>query len=171
MHCPLCGHDNLEGLDRCEVCEGDLASADVESFRRRLSEGVLGDPLEELGSLNPAVVAPEDTLDKALPLMRQDRRGGVLIQAGEKVVGIFTEHDLVRRVPPDADPSSVVMASVMTPTPHCYSVHDTVAHALNGMTAWGNRHLPIVDDEERLVGFVSVRRVLRHLRDRCLGAA
>jgi CBS-domain-containing membrane protein len=50
-------------------------------------------------------------------------------------------------------------------------LQDTVAHALNGMTAWGNRHLPIVDDEERLVGFVSVRRVLRHLRRHCLDPA
>lgn len=167
MECPLCGHDNLAGADACEVCHSDLASADVENFRRRLKTGVLGDTLADLGTLKPGVVHPDQTVADALPLMRQDRRGSVLICNEDGVQGIFTERDLIRRIEPDADLTTLKISEVMTETPFVYSPNDTIAYALNGMTAWGNRHLPICEEDGTLTGFVSVRKVLRHIKERC----
>ena len=167
MECPLCGHDNLAGTDICEVCGGDLASADVEKFRERLSKGVLADTLESMGTLKPGTVSSDQTVADALTLMRKDLRGSVVVVDDGKIVGIFTERDLIRRVSHEQDFSSVTIAEVMTPKPFTYSPKDSIAYALNGMTAWGNRHLPIADAQEHLVGFVSVRKVLRHIKEKC----
>ncbi len=167
MECPLCGHDNLAGADTCEVCGSDLASADVEQFRARLRQGVLGDTLQSLETLKPGVVSADDSVADALPLMRQDRRGSVMVTDEDKIVGIFTERDLIRRVPHEKDLSEVRIKDVMTPQPFTYSPKDSIAYALNGMTTWGNRHLPIADEDNRLIGFVSVRKVLRHIKEKC----
>jgi len=167
MDCPLCGHANLQGVDACEVCHSDLASADVEKLRNRLKTGVLGDTLSDLETLKPGVVGPEHSVADALPLMRADRRGSVLICNEDGVKGIFTERDLIRRVAPDAELTTLKISEVMTETPFVYSPNDTIAYALNGMTAWGNRHLPICEEDGTLTGFVSVRKVLRHIKERC----
>jgi CBS domain-containing protein len=144
-----------------------LAAADVENFRNRLKDGVLGDTLSQLGTLKPGVMSPSGTVADALPLMRADRRGSVLICDENGVVGIFTERDLIRRVAPDADLTTLKISEVMTPDPFTYSPNDNIAYALNGMTAWGNRHLPICDENGTLTGFVSVRKVLGHIKERC----
>ncbi len=167
MECPLCGHENLAGADTCEVCGSDLASADVEKFRERLRRGVLGDTLESLDTVKPQTVDSNQTVADALPLMREDLRGSVMVIDEGKIVGIFTERDLIRRVPHDKDPSEVKISEVMTPQPFTYSPKDSIAYALNGMTAWGNRHLPIADEDNQLIGFVSVRKVLGHIQGRC----
>jgi CBS domain-containing protein len=168
MNCPLCGHDNLPGSDTCEVCQADLASVDAEAFRGRLARGPLGDPLGSLGPQEPGVLSPQDSVAAALPLMRADLRGSILLCEKDQVVGIFTENDLLRRVPQGSDLSRIKLGSVMTPEPFTYSRKDSVAYALNGMTAWGNRHLPVRGDDDGIPSLMSVREVLRHLKEKCV---
>lgn len=167
MNCPLCGHENLPGTDACEVCQADLASADVEAIRRRLAQGPLGDKLGSLKPRQAGIMGPQDSVSAALPLMRSDLRGSVLVCDKDLVVGIFTEKDLMRRVPHGSDLDQIEIASVMTSNPFTYSHRDSVAYALNGMTSWGNRHLPVTGEGEALPGLMSVRKVLRHIKEKC----
>ena len=51
----------------------------------------------------------------------------------------------------------------MTLSPRTLVADAKVAFALKEMDLGGYRHIPIVDDESRLTGVVSIRDVLRYL--------
>ena len=78
--------------------------------------------------------------------MREARFGSVLVVDDEgALVGIFTEHDSLGRV--DRDRRSVEeipLEEVMTRDPDRVREEDTIALALNRMSAGGYRHVPIV---------------------------
>lgn len=169
MLCPNCGHDNIAGTDLCESCGSDLAGLDLveaeASFQGRLMTDHLGDfPL-----VAPLSVSPEATVAEAVELMRQARQGCVLVRSGSALVGIFTERDVLTRiVRPGRDPQQIRMAEVMTREPVSLSVEDPPAFAIHLSVARGLRHLPVTDGSE-VRGFISVRHLLRHIREIVLG--
>lgn len=163
MDCPFCGHDNLAGVEQCASCGGDLTQFDVESKPTGRLHGTLLGTLGDVGVLDPLVVQPQSSVADAVQLMRDEQHGSVLVQDEEELVGIFTENDLLTRVPARADLASITIADVMTPQPRTYRPESPITTALNAMALKGNRHLPIVDEEDRLQGFVSVRKVLAHI--------
>lgn len=54
----------------------------------------------------------------------------------------------------------LIVAEIMTPSPCVIGVGDSVAHALREMQSGSFRHLPVVDEENRVVGVVSQRDLL-----------
>jgi CBS domain-containing protein len=163
MNCPFCGHDNLAGVEHCASCGEDLTRFDVEPKATGRLHGTLLGTLGDVGVLDPLVVSPESTVADAVELMRKKRHGSVLVRDDDDLVGIFTENDLVTRVPARGDLASISIVDVMTPRPRTYRPAQPITNALNAMALKGNRHLPIVDDDEHLQGFVSVRKVLAHI--------
>jgi len=63
------------------------------------------------------------------------------------------------------DPSQIRLGEVMTPNPVALQKDDALAWALHRMGVDGYRHLPVLDGD-RLVGFLSIRTVLRTLLGR-----
>lgn len=168
MNCDLCGAENLEGVDACDACGADLTADDLE--RRQVGQGrlqaaVLG-RLQDVERYEPLVLGPEDTVAAAVALMRKERHGSVVLVEEGRPVGIFTEHDLITRLAPDADLAAVPLAVVMTADPHCNHLEHSVARVLHAQAVESRRHVPIVDDDGTLHGFVSVRGILKHIRDR-----
>ena len=51
----------------------------------------------------------------------------------------------------------------MTDTPVTISQDDSIAYALHAMDLGGYRHLPVVDENNRPTGIISVRDILRFL--------
>ncbi len=97
--------------------------------------------------------------------MRRYRHGCALVTDGDELVGIFTERDLVTRVIAEGlDPAEVRLGDVMTPDPFTLKPDDPPAFAIHRMVEQGLRHLPVIEDE-RLVGFISVRNVLRYIHE------
>ena len=166
MKCPFCEQENLEGVDRCEACGQNLGAIQVSRTTTKRHQGFLGATLEEVGILDALKVAPGDSVANAVDMMSDAEYASVFVVDGEKLLGIFTERDLVSRVDPAANLAEISIESVMTVDPFTYKASDTVAYALNGMTIWGNRHLPIVDDGGELQGFVGVRPLLGFIREK-----
>lgn len=72
--------------------------------------------------------------------------------------GIVTERDITRRiVSAGRDPRATPLGEIMTPRPDTLAPDDTARDALELMRIRGIRHLPVVDDEGRVMGMVSVR--------------
>jgi len=95
------------------------------------------------------------TVASAVGLMNEREIGSVLVFDGARLVGIFTERDvLVRVVGERRDPTTVRVGAVMTLTPKVVELTTTVGQAMALMTARRHRHLPVVDGE-RVVGLVS----------------
>ena len=168
MRCLNCGQDNIPGTDLCENCGSDLAGLDLPEahagFRGRLMTGQIGD----LHLVAPLSVQPNASVAEAIEVMRNAKHGCVLIQDGAQLVGIFTERDVITRViRASKDPRATPIAEVMTPRPITLAPSDPPAHAIHLCASRGMRHLPIVD-EDVVLGFISVRHLLRHIHEEVL---
>ena len=98
----------------------------------------------------------------AVNTMNEQRTGCVLVQRAGKLVGIFTERDVLTRVIFRNTTSTMTVESVMTKDPETLEANQTVAWALNKMSVGGYRHIPIVE-KGRPVGVVSVRDLIDYL--------
>ena len=101
---------------------------------------------------------------EAFDLMSQAVHDCVLVMTNGKLAGIFTSRDFLNRIAAvRVDPSTVTLASVMTPMPRTLRPRDCVAFAINWMAVEGFRNVPIVDDSGTVLGVLTVWDVMRHL--------
>ena len=88
--------------------------------------------------------------------------GAVPVIHNGKVVGIFSERDLMKRVVAEGrDPRNTRMAEVMTDDPLTVSMHEELENCMTLMRRHSFRHLPVCH-EGVLVGMVSLRDILLH---------
>jgi CBS domain-containing protein len=111
----------------------------------------------------PLRVAPEQTVAEAVALMQQHQVGCVLVCRGETLLGIFTERDLLRRVLACGQPLTLPVQAVMTAPAVSVSLKDAIGVAVRRMQEGGYRHLPVLDESGRLVGVLSVKRIVHYL--------
>jgi CBS domain-containing protein len=87
-----------------------------------------------------------------------------MVVEDQTVVGILTEHDLLTKlIGLDLNPEEARVEELMTKDPECVRPDDTVAFALNLMHIGRYRHIPIVDEENRPLGILSVKDIVNHL--------
>ena len=104
--------------------------------------------------------SPHTTVADAARLMATRNAGAVLVVQDERLVGIFTERDVVFRViARDLNPATTPLESVMTPSPRTLEPNRTYGHALLLMQENGFRRVPVVQDG-RLLGIVSSRNAM-----------
>lgn len=88
--------------------------------------------------------------------------GAVPVLHNGKVVGIFSERDLMKRVVAEGhDPRSTCMAEVMTDDPMTINMNEDLETCMDLMRRHNFRHLPVCH-EGHLIGMVSLRDVLLH---------
>jgi CBS domain-containing protein len=103
-----------------------------------------------------------DSVLETVRAMVERNIGAVPVVHNEKLVGIFSERDLMRRVVAEGrDPHSTCMAEVMTDDPLTVSTTEDLGNCMALMRRHGFRHLPICH-EGHLVGVVSLRDILLH---------
>lgn len=106
-------------------------------------------------------VPPHATVFEAVQKMVEARIGAVLVVDEDRLVGIFSERDvLVRVVSLHRDPLTTPVAHVMTIDPITIDASMPVDEVLDQHSGKEFRHLPVLD-EGHLVGMVSVRDLLR----------
>ena len=105
-------------------------------------------------------VKPGETVLKAAELMSERGIGGLVVTERSRLVGIFTERDILRRVVAQRrDPAVTRVAEVMT-TPVTACAPDTsVDECAAMMTGKRIRHLPVVSGRD-LVGVITIGDVL-----------
>lgn len=102
------------------------------------------------------------TVLETVSAMVERNIGAVPVIHSGKLVGIFTERDLMRRVVAEGrDPRATCMAEVMTDDPLAVGTGEDLETCLTLMRRHGFRHLPVCH-EEQLVGIVSLRDILLH---------
>ncbi len=104
---------------------------------------------------------PDMTVFEVIQRMRENKIGVVpVVQAG-KVVGIFSERDLLVRVmsQPAVDTRHIRLKNVMTHDPIVAEYGDSCEKCLTKMWENSIRHLPVLSDK-KLVGIISIRDLL-----------
>lgn len=105
------------------------------------------------------------TVAEAVAEMNRHRVGSVLVLDASRLVGIFTERDVLRRVVgAGVDPKRTLVSDVMTAGVITISPEATVEETMVLFTEKRCRHLPVVD-RGRLVGAISIGDITRWMAD------
>ena len=111
--------------------------------------------VSEVMTPNPRTVGPDDSLQKAAQVMRDEDTGVVPVVEEGRVTGIVTDRDIVIRAVADGDFDATV-ADVVTDDVICATPEMSTAEAAELMSEHQIRRLPVTDDDDRLVGIVSL---------------
>ena len=117
---------------------------------------ILTEPIRVLEPAVPICVRPETSMRDAIRAMNDAHVGCVLVTQGDRLVGILTERDVLKKVVGKLD-LDLPVERVMTPDPETVAMDDGIAYALNKMHVGGYRHIPVLDKQGRPAGIVSVR--------------
>jgi CBS domain-containing protein len=110
-------------------------------------------------------VTPTMTVADAVAEMNRNFVGCVVVLEGVRLVGIFTERDVLRRVVgTGTDPRRARVSAMMTENVITITPETTVEEAMVLFTEKRCRHLPVVS-EGRMVGLLSSGDVSRWLTD------
>jgi len=106
------------------------------------------------------VAAPTSTVLEVSKLMAEANVGSVIVREEGKVLGIFTERDLMRRVVATGkDPSVVLVAEVMSSPVASCGLADDIAICAKQLAGGHIRHLAVIE-EGTLVGLIGLRDIL-----------
>ncbi len=109
------------------------------------------------------ITTSSQTVFEASKLMSEKMVGSVLVMDQGKLVGIFTERDLLNRiVSKGLDPRKIPLSQVMTPHVITVDIHNTPQDCYEKMQQTHARHVPIMDGE-KVIGIVTMRNLLEWL--------
>ena len=126
------------------------------------------EPIEKMLYRDPVIVTKDSKVTHAINLFNEKDIGCVLVvdEKTNKLIGIFTERDVIRKlINKGHDLHKETLEKYMTKNPDALFLSDPITYALNRMAACGYRHVPLIDENYRPVGFLSVRDIVDHLAD------
>jgi CBS domain-containing protein len=117
--------------------------------------------LKEKEKSKLVTVPPSASVADAVRAMNEESVGAVLVMDGQKLVGIFTERDVMGRiVGAQRDPVTTSVSEVMTVEVRTIEPTSTAEDALRLMSDRRHRHLPVVEDR-KVLGLISIGDVTR----------
>jgi CBS domain-containing protein len=112
------------------------------------------------------LVASGTTVRKTLDAMRAERGRTALITDGDKLIGIFTERDVLRRVAGNPETLDGPVDAVMTPRPITVLPDTSAADALWLMDDHHFRNLPVIDRQGHILGDMTYASIIQYLAAR-----
>ena len=118
--------------------------------------------IAELIEGHPLILAQSsDNVRDVARKMSERNIGAIAVLDSGKLVGIFSERDLMTRVVvPGLNPDDTPVSNVMTKALVAAKPEEEIGSALQKMQSLGCRHLPVVD-EGNLIGMLSLRDLLK----------
>ncbi len=153
--------------------------------RRPAEEGEFQDPLKNYDSIDtdefeialreqhvtdietkPFITMPPDSsIGDVVTKMAEMGIGCVLVTENDRLVGIFTQRDLLMKVVEQYEQvKDKPVSEMMSPDPVAVHEIDSPAAAINLMAVSGFRHIPVLDVDECVTGLVGPRRTTKYLQ-------
>ena len=123
---------------------------------------------EQLGNLplsQPASVPPGTSLETTLRLMREQGTGCVLVCEAERLLGIFTERDVLNKLIGSGVSEREAVDRFMTARPESLTPRHTLGDAVRLMTEHGYRHIPLLDQGGGRAGLVAARDIVHYIAE------
>jgi CBS domain-containing protein len=153
----------MSGKGEVEVLEGDEGEPEIERHRN-VGRHLLESRISELKMAKPVTIPANGTVARAVDLMKREKVGALVVvdkgKRATRVVGIFTERDLVSRCIGKPGFGRLRVSKVMTPNPEVLEPKDSLAFALNKMSVGRFRHVPVVDGKGKPIGMLSIRDIV-----------
>lgn len=125
----------------------------------RISEVLSTKPIKDV-----ITVAPDATVRELVALLAQHNVGALVVCEDERLAGIVSERDVVRRLQEDESVLDRPVSSIMTTEVTTCAPDMRVNDLMQVMTTGRFRHMPVLE-EGRLVGIVSIGDVVKHRMD------
>jgi CBS domain-containing protein len=126
---------------------------------------MLKEPISQLPKQPFYVVTETEPLINIIEQFKKHHVNCVLIERNDKLVGIFSEKDIIYHIVGNQlDLSKEIVGDYMTKSPQKLRPSDPLAYALNRMVDGGFRHVPLINSKHKPVGVVSLCHIIN-----CLG--
>lgn len=127
-----------------------------------MARSVMEDDLSELDQEFLGVTSDTTAID-AVMKMRDSRVGCALVIDNGKLIGIFTERDVLNKlVGKKAFTPTTVVSELMSPNPESLRETDSVATALSKMSLGRYRHIPVLKADGSYA-VTSIKHVLKYI--------
>lgn len=113
----------------------------------------------------PALVERQASIHETVEAMKAKRIGCALVCEKGKLVGLFTERDLLNKVVCEPVSYQTAIEKVMTANPAKLSLDDSVITAMRLMEEGDYRNIPLIDDQERAAGVLTVRDLVTYFAE------
>jgi len=124
---------------------------------QRMLKGILDDKGADVWT-----VGPDDTVFDALETMADHNIGALLVMEDDDLVGILSERDYARKVKLlERGSKDTRVSEIMTTEIRTVGSTSTVAECMELMTEYRIRHLPVLDDDGRVAGVISIGDVVK----------
>ncbi|MFV0885909.1 CBS domain-containing protein [Metapseudomonas otitidis] len=115
--------------------------------------------ISEIMTRNVQTLTPDSSLREAASLMGRIDSGALLVNEGDRLVGMVTDRDItVRGVAAGLDAEAPVREVMSSEIRYCFEDED-VQHVAENMAQIQLRRLPVLNREKRLVGVVSLGNI------------
>lgn len=113
--------------------------------------------VSDIMSTDVQVVEPQDSLRHAAELMQELDVGALPVCDGERLLGMLTDRDItVRGVAQGLDPDATAVSDIMTGEVEFATADQDTAEVMRVMGDKQIRRMPVVDQDRRLIGIVSI---------------
>jgi CBS domain-containing protein len=120
----------------------------------------------EVMTKKPVCCLPDDLATEAAELMKNEHVGSIPVIEDEqtkKLVGIVTDRDLVIKIMAEGlDAKSTKVETVMTRKVVTCSPEDDLQKAVDAMAENQLRRIPVVDDDNKILGIIAQADVMIH---------
>lgn len=128
-----------------------------------LVRSVMEDDLRKLEQGETLIVTPETPALEVARRMKEAHASCALVLDGDRLAGIFTEHDvLCKMTGVKAAGANVAVSELMSANPEVLRETDSVAAALNKMSIGRYRNVPI-EKEDGSYAVTSIKHVLKYI--------
>jgi CBS domain-containing protein len=122
----------------------------------------INDVIHAKPSQDVVTISPEATVRELIALLAEHNVGALVVSDdGERVSGIVSERDVVRRLHDDEAVLDTAVSEIMTAEVRTCAGTDDVTGLMQTMTEHRIRHVPVVADG-RLTGIISIGDVVKH---------
>jgi CBS domain-containing protein len=121
--------------------------------------------VRDIMTSNPKTVTEKDTVLEAARIMRDQDTGVIPVVDGRKIIGLVTDRDIVVRAVADGkDLKTCRVNEVMTKQVHSVKEEASVREVLDVMSRDQIRRVPVVNQNNELVGIVSMKDLATETR-------
>jgi CBS domain-containing protein len=109
-------------------------------------------------------ITPDATVYDALRMMADKNVGALLVMEGDHMVGILSERDYARKIIlEDRKSKETKVRDIMTGLVCTIHPDQTVHEVMELMTAKRIRHVPVLDEDEHVLGMISIGDVVKDI--------
>lgn len=107
-------------------------------------------------------VSPDTGIRDAVAKMAEKSAGTALVMDGNKLVGIFSERDFIRKIYLKDGCGNVKVSDMMSTNLTTVTADTSLEDCMNLMTDKRIRHLPVMEGD-RVVGVISIGDIVKHM--------